>query len=137
MSAKLHSLANKMVTLNLGVIVERSSFFGVNPGSEEFGTDIRTVPEMCKAGVVRDVEAFPDRCRGDDANLNVSLEFAPPPLDWVGPTEAIPCLPIAGVLAHPSRWLRKFRPRPKGRDYGPARAAQCRKLDGSRRQEIA
>jgi acetylornithine deacetylase/succinyl-diaminopimelate desuccinylase-like protein len=105
-----HPLCPNGVTLNLGVFLKGGVFFGVNPGYAEFGTDIRTVPGMSKAGVARDLEAFLNQCRKDDPSLNVTLEFAPEPLDWIAPTEVAPELPIAQAIARASEEVLGFRP---------------------------
>ena len=107
-----HSAPSKSngVTVNLGVFIKAGVFFGVNPGYAEFGTDIRTVPGMQKEDVVRDLEVFLDLCRKDDPHLNVTLEFAPAPLDWIAPTEVSESLPIAGALAVASERVLGFRP---------------------------
>jgi acetylornithine deacetylase/succinyl-diaminopimelate desuccinylase-like protein len=105
-----HPLSPNGVTVNLGVFIKAGVFFGVNPGYAEFGTDIRTVPGMQKEEVVRDLEVFLDLCRKDDPLLNVTLEFAPAPLDWIAPTEVSESLPIAGALAVASERVLGFRP---------------------------
>jgi acetylornithine deacetylase/succinyl-diaminopimelate desuccinylase-like protein len=105
-----HPLCPEGVTVNLGVFIKGGVFFGVNPGYAEFGTDIRTVPGMSKAGVVRDLESFLDKCRRDDPSLEVKLEFAPAPLDWIAPTEVTSDLPIAEALASASQEVLGFRP---------------------------
>ena len=105
-----HPLCPNGVTVNLGVFIKGGVFFGVNPGYAEFGTDIRTVPGMCKADVARDLESFLDACRRDDPSLQVKLEFAPPPLDWIAPTEVPADLPIAEALAKASQQVLGFRP---------------------------
>ncbi len=105
-----HPLCPNGVTLNLGVFIKGGVFFGVNPGYAEFGTDIRTVPGMCKADVARDLEAFLDMCRKDDPALDVKLEFAPPPLDWIAPTEVGHSLPIAEAIAKASHRVLGFQP---------------------------
>jgi acetylornithine deacetylase/succinyl-diaminopimelate desuccinylase-like protein len=105
-----HPLCPNGVTLNLGVFIKGGVFFGVNPGYAEFGTDIRTVPGMCKADVARDLNNFLDTCRKDDPSLKVELEFAPPPLDWIAPTEVKSDLPIAAALAEASQKILGFQP---------------------------
>jgi acetylornithine deacetylase len=105
-----HPLCPNGVTVNLGVILKGGVFFGVNPGYAEFGTDIRTIPGMRKEELARDLEAFLDSCRKEDPSLNVKLEFAPPPLDWIAPTEVSEDLPIAGALAKASGQVLGFRP---------------------------
>jgi acetylornithine deacetylase/succinyl-diaminopimelate desuccinylase-like protein len=105
-----HPLCPRGVTINLGVFVKAGVGFGVNPGYAEFGTDIRTVPGMKKEDLVRDLEAFLDVCRQDDPTLDVKLEFAPPPLDWIAPTEVNETLPIAEALAQASEKILGFRP---------------------------
>ncbi len=79
-------------------------------GMAEFGTDIRSVPGMKKEELARDLEAFLDSCRKNDPSLKVKLEFAPPPLDWIAPTEVTQDLPIAGALANASEEAPGFRP---------------------------
>ena len=105
-----HRLCPNGVTINLGVFINSGVFFGVNPGYAEFGTDIRTVPGMRKEDLVRDLEAFLEKCRKDDPSLNVKLEMAPPPLDWIGPTEVSEDLPIARALASASQKVLGFQP---------------------------
>jgi acetylornithine deacetylase/succinyl-diaminopimelate desuccinylase-like protein len=105
-----HPLCPNGVTLNLGVFIKGGVFFGVNPGYAEFGTDIRTVPGMCKTDVARDLESFLETCRRDDPSLRVELEFAPAPLDWIAPTEVSSDLPIATALADASQQILGFRP---------------------------
>jgi len=107
---KPHPLCPRGVTVNLGVFVKAGVFYGVNPGYAEFGTDIRTVPGMNKDDLARDLEAFLDLCRKDDPTLDVQLEFAPPPLDWIAPTEVDEALPIAEALARASEKVLGFRP---------------------------
>ncbi|MGC2402170.1 MAG: M20 family metallopeptidase [Acidobacteriaceae bacterium] len=105
-----HRLCPNGVTVNLGVFINSGVFFGVNPGYAEFGTDIRTVPGMRKEDLVRDLEAFLEKCRKDDPLLNVKLEMAPPPLDWIAPTEVSEDLPIARALASASQKVLGFQP---------------------------
>ncbi len=105
-----HRLCPNGVTINLGVFINSGVFFGVNPGYAEFGTDIRTVPGMRKEDLVRDLEAFLEKCRKDDPSLNVKLEMAPPPLDWIAPTEVSEDLPIARALASASQKVLGFQP---------------------------
>jgi len=107
---KPHPLCPRGVTVNLGVFVKAGVFYGVNPGYAEFGTDIRTVPGMNKDDLARDLEAFLDLCRKDDPTLDVQLEFAPPPLDWIAPTEVDEALPIAEALARASEKVLGFQP---------------------------
>jgi acetylornithine deacetylase len=97
-------------TVNLGVQLKGGVFFGVSPGYAEFGTDVRTVPGMRKEAVVRDLEAFLEARRREDPSLNVELELAPPPLDWIAPTEVRPDLPIVQSLAKASEKVLGFRP---------------------------
>ena len=107
---KPHPLCPNGVTLNLGVYLKGGVFFGVNPGYAEFGTDLRTVPGMCKADVARDLEDFLNICRKEDPSLCVEMEFAPPPLDWIAPTEVSSDLPIATALGDASQQVLGFRP---------------------------
>jgi acetylornithine deacetylase/succinyl-diaminopimelate desuccinylase-like protein len=105
-----HPLCADGVTINLGVFLRGGVFFGVNPGYAEFGSDIRTLPGMDKVQLVRDLESFLEMCRREDPSLQVKLEMAPPPLDWVAPTEVTQELPIARALARVSEQVLGFRP---------------------------
>lgn len=107
---KPHPLCPQGASINLGVVVKAGVGFGVNPGYAEFSTDIRTVPGMKKEDLVHDLEAFLDLCRKDDPALDVKLEFAPPPLDWIAPTEVDDTLPIAEALAQASERVLGFKP---------------------------
>lgn len=90
------------VTLNLGVRLRGGVFYGVYPGRAEFSTDIRTVPGMTKDSVIRDLENFLELLRKEDPSLKVDLELAPPPLDWIPPTEVSADLPIVKSLVKAS-----------------------------------
>jgi acetylornithine deacetylase len=105
-----HPLCENGVTVNLGVLLKGGVFYGVNPGYAEFGTDIRTIPGMKIEDLARDLETFLESCRRQDPSLTVTLEFAPPPLNWVAPTEVSQDLPIAGALAKASEEVLGFRP---------------------------
>lgn len=105
-----HPLCSNGVTVNLGVILKGGVFFGVNPGYAEFGADIRTLPGMRRDELVGDLESFLDLCRREDPSLRATLELAPPPLDWIAPTEVSQDLPIAGALADASEQVLGFRP---------------------------
>jgi acetylornithine deacetylase len=105
-----HPLCPNGVTRNLGVMVKAGVYFGVYPGYAEFSSDIRTVPGMNKEMVVRDLEAYLEACRKDDPSLDVKLEFAPAPLDWIAPTEVSQDLPIAQALANAAEQVLGFRP---------------------------
>jgi acetylornithine deacetylase/succinyl-diaminopimelate desuccinylase-like protein len=105
-----HPLCGTGITLNVGVQVNGGVFFGVYPGYAEFSTDIRTVPGMQREEVVRDLEAFLETCRKDDADLKVKLRFRPAPTDWIAPTEVPPDLPIVSALRAASREVLGFEP---------------------------
>jgi acetylornithine deacetylase/succinyl-diaminopimelate desuccinylase-like protein len=105
-----HPLCPNGVTVNLGVFLKGGVTFGVYPGHAEFGTDIRTVPGMKKDDMIRDLNAFLDSCRKQDPSLNVTLQLAPEPGDWVSPTEVNQELPIAQSLAKASERVLGFRP---------------------------
>jgi acetylornithine deacetylase/succinyl-diaminopimelate desuccinylase-like protein len=105
-----HRLCPNGVTINLGVLVKAGVLYGVNPGYAEFGTDIRTVPGMRKEDLLQDLETFLEECRKEDPLLDVELELAPAPLDWIAPTEVSDTLPIAQALAAASEDVLGFRP---------------------------
>jgi acetylornithine deacetylase/succinyl-diaminopimelate desuccinylase-like protein len=82
-----HAWSTQGAKVNVGVMVQGGVFWGVYPGYAEFSTDLRTMPGMTQAGVRRDVEAFLDELRSEDPALQVELEFEPPPLGWIEPSE--------------------------------------------------
>lgn len=105
-----HPLYPGGVTVNLGVRLKGGVCFGVYPGYAEFSTDIRTLPGMQKASVLQDLEAFLEARRKEDPSLKVELELAPPPGDWIAPTEVSQDLPIVQALARASESVLGFRP---------------------------
>jgi acetylornithine deacetylase len=111
---KLHFLPHPLcptgVTINLGVRLRGGVYFGVYPGLAEFGTDIRTVPGMEKAQVISDLKQFLEARQKEDPSLQVELELAPAPGDWIAPTEVSQNLPIVSALSRASETVLGFRP---------------------------
>jgi acetylornithine deacetylase/succinyl-diaminopimelate desuccinylase-like protein len=105
-----HPLYPQGVTVNLGVQVKGGVYFGVYPGYAEFSTDIRTIPGMVKADLVRDIQEFLEKQKQQDPMLDVELHFRPPPTDWIAPTEVSPDLPIVKALCHASEEVLGFCP---------------------------
>jgi acetylornithine deacetylase len=105
-----HPLCPSGVTVNLGVRLSGGVFFGVYPGQAEFGTDIRTLPGMTQDSLIRDLQRFLEARQKEDPSLRVELEMAPPPLDWLAPTEVSVDLPIVQALAGASEAVLGFRP---------------------------
>ena len=80
-------------TVNLGVTLSGGVYFGVYPGHAEFGIDVRTVPGMTHAGLQADLDAFLDRLRREDGELDVAV--APvPELAWFPPSAIDPTHPL-------------------------------------------
>ena len=89
-------------TVNLGVTLAGGVYFGVYPGQAEFGIDVRTVPGMTHDGLRDDLEAFLDRLRGEDPELEVSAEPVPN-LDWFPPAAIDPDHPLVAAAQHATR----------------------------------
>jgi acetylornithine deacetylase len=93
-----HPWSDQGPKVNVGVMVSGGVFWGVYPGYAEFATDLRTMPGMTQAGVRRDVEAFLDELRRADPELQVEVEFEPPPLGWIEPSEIAADHPVVAAL---------------------------------------
>src|SRR5712692_9600195 len=65
---------------------------------------------MKKETLIRDIQEFLQQSQMADPSLNVQLELAPPPGDWVDPTEVREDLPIVQALARASNEVLGFRP---------------------------
>lgn len=107
-------------TINLAVKIQGGVGYGVCPGIGEFESDIRTLPGMTREQLQADIERCLDRLRQADPQLTVELEFEPPPLDWIPPTEVPADHPFVGALLHAAEsvlgWRPKFSAFPGGTD---------------------
>ena len=86
-------------TVNLGVTLQGGVFFGVYPGSAEFGVDVRTVPGMTLDELQEDVEAFLERLRREDRELRVQAEWVPD-LGWSPPSS----IPVDHPIVEAAMW---------------------------------
>jgi acetylornithine deacetylase/succinyl-diaminopimelate desuccinylase-like protein len=77
-------------TVNIGMRVESGVFYGVLPALAEFTSDVRLQPGMSFDQVQADVEGFVQGLRDEDPELDIEIEFEPPPLRWIDPTEVSP-----------------------------------------------
>lgn len=80
-----HPLCPQGVTMGVGVMLNGGVYYGVYPGFAEFCTDVRLLPGMTPQNVRRDVEKFLEQLRREDPELEVHLEFEPPPLGDISP----------------------------------------------------
>lgn len=96
-----HPLCPTGPTVNVGVTVSGGVYFGVYPGSAEFGCDVRTLPGMTEDDLVADVTALLDEAMRDDPTLRAELE-------WITmlPASAIaPGEPVVRALTSATRTL--------------------------------
>ena len=85
-----HPLGGLGPTVNVGVMASAGVFYGVYPGEAEFACDIRTLPGMSGEQIQADVEAFLERARADDPELDAELVFeAYIPATEIGPDEPV------------------------------------------------
>ncbi len=89
-------------TVNLGVTLSGGVFFGVYPGHAEFGIDVRTVPGMTFAGLQSDFNAFVEKLRHEDPELDVSVEPVPE-LGWLPPSSIDPDHPLVAATSSAAR----------------------------------
>jgi acetylornithine deacetylase len=89
-------------TVNLGVTLSGGVFFGVYPGHAEFGIDVRTVPGMTLSGLQADLTAFIERLRGEDPELDASVEPVSD-LAWHPPSSIDPTHPLVVAASSAAR----------------------------------
>jgi acetylornithine deacetylase/succinyl-diaminopimelate desuccinylase family protein len=92
-----HRLLDAGPTLNVGVLVSGGVFFGVVPGSAEFGCDLRTVPGMTQAGVRAAIERWLDERRRAVPELDAEVVYEPG-LDWIDAAEIDPGHPLVEAV---------------------------------------
>jgi len=93
-----HPLCPQGPTLNIGVMVRGGVYYGVYPGEAEFACDLRTLPGMTQDQVREAVQGWLHELRQEDPELEVALEFEPPPLGWIEPSEIPAAHPLVPVL---------------------------------------
>lgn len=98
-----HPLCPNGITLNLGVQVTGGVHYGVYPGYAEFASDLRTIPGLTLESVKQDLEAFLNQLQEVDPDLDVTLEFEPPPLGWIPPVEISPKEPVVEASQEAAR----------------------------------
>ena len=81
-------------TVNVGVTAQAGVFYGVYPGSAEFGCDIRTVPGMTRESVEEDLLVFLEDAREAAPELDAELAFE----FWVPATEISASHPLVSAL---------------------------------------
>ena len=81
-----HPFGDARPTVNPGVLVRGGVFFGVVPGSAEFGCDVRTVPGMTEQAVRAAIERWLQGRRRADPRLDADVVYEPG-LDWIEPSE--------------------------------------------------
>ena len=109
-----HPLYPQGVTVNLGVMLKGGVFYGMLPGLSEFASEIRTLPGMTRQQTVGDLQSFVDQLRQKDPDLNLELESAPEPLDWIRPMEISADEPIVQETLAAAETVLGFKPRVTG-----------------------
>jgi acetylornithine deacetylase len=74
------------VTINPGVFIRGSGWYGVLPGLCVAGNDVRTLPRMSKEKIEEDIERWLNKLRSEDPTLDVTTELKL----WVEPAEISP-----------------------------------------------
>ena len=78
-----HRLVPGGPTVNVGVMAQAGTFYGINPGLAEFACDLRTLPGMSRESVERDLQGFLSMAMKDDPVLDAELIFE----KWLPATE--------------------------------------------------
>src|SRR5207237_10781773 len=89
-------------TVNLGVTLDGGLFYGIYPGQDEFGIDVRTVPGMSAGELRADFESFLGKLRAEDPELDVSVQ-AREELEWFPPSAIDPAHPLVGAAQAAAR----------------------------------
>lgn len=94
-----HRLCPTGPTVNVGVTVGGGVYFGVYPGSAEFGCDVRTLPGMTEEQLIEDVQDLLDEAMRDDPALRAELEW----ITMMPASEIAPDAPAVDALRSATR----------------------------------
>ena len=81
-------------TLNVGLTVRSGIGYGILPGEGEFLSDVRALPGMTKEGIEADLDAFLERVKRDEPELDAELVFD----QWTPASEIPADHPVVGAL---------------------------------------
>ena len=90
-----HPLAPKGPTVNIGLMVEGGTGYGVLPAVASFVCDIRVLPGMTCEGILEDVQRFVVEAARDQPGLEATVEVE----HWLAPCEIDAGHPVVEALA--------------------------------------
>ena len=89
-----HDLYSQGVSVNLGLRVDAGVGYGIVPEHAESWNEIRTLPGMTRKQIEEGICEFVAYCRAKKPDLNLDVDFEPPPNDWTPGVEIEASQPI-------------------------------------------
>ncbi|MFO1514179.1 MAG: M20/M25/M40 family metallo-hydrolase [Verrucomicrobiota bacterium] len=93
------------MTVNAGVTLQGGVYFGVVPGTAEFGCDVRVPVGTCETTMRTEVEEWLQTRQRQDPDLRVQSVWETPPSTWIPPVHFPADHPLAVSLIEASRCI--------------------------------
>lgn len=93
------------MTVNAGVTLQGGVYFGVVPGTAEFGCDVRVPVGTREATLRTEVEDWLRDCRRKDGDLRAEAVWETPPSIWIAPVHFPTDHPLASSLVEACRFI--------------------------------